>query len=141
MSKITLGLTTGDTTKISLQALQINKNEGKSFKFYSVEPYPREEVRKIQDEDFELIDRKLQEVEIDLLSTADLLFIDSSHVSKIDSDVNYEILEIIPKLKVGALIHWHDIVIPSNYWKDVIDSGLTRYGQMLWIKPERIPVI
>jgi len=113
----------GDTTKISLQALRMNKNEGNSYKFYSVEPYPKGELREIQDEDFELIDRKLQEVAIDLLSTADLLFIDSSHVNKINSDVNYEILKIIPKLKVGSLVHWHDIVIPTDYWKEWIDDG------------------
>ena len=58
-----------------------------------------------------------------MLATADLLFIDSSHVSKIDSDVSYEILEIIPKLKIGSLIHWHDIVIPTNSWKEWIDNG------------------
>ena len=127
--KIMIEIGAGETTKISLRALQTNKNEGTSFKFYSVEPYPREYLWKIQDEDFELIDRKLQDVEIDLLSTADLLFVDSRHVSKIGSDVNYEILEIVPKLKVGALIHWHDIVIPSNYPKDFIDSGLKFWNE------------
>lgn len=117
----------GETTKISLKALQLNRNEGHSFEFYSIEPYPGEELRRIHDQNFELIDRKLQQVNIELLSSADLLLIDSSHVSKIDSDVNYEILEIIPKLKIGSLVHWHDIVIPTNYWKDWID-----HGNMFW---------
>lgn len=121
--KVMIEVGAGDTTKISLKALQMNKNEGHQYKFCSIEPYPREELRQINDENFELIDRKLQEIEIDLLSSADLLFIDSTHVSKINSDVNYEILEIIPKLKIGSLIHWHDIVIPTNYWKDWIDHG------------------
>lgn len=121
--KVMIEIGSGDTTKISLEALRINRNEGNSYKFYAIEPHPGKELRKIQDEDFELIDRKLQEVSIDLLSTADLLFVDSSHVSKINSDVNCEILEIIPKLKIGSLIHWHDIVIPTNYWKEWIDDG------------------
>lgn len=113
----------GDTTEISLKALRMNKKEGNSYKFYSVEPCQREELKKIDDNDFELIDRKLQEIEVDLLATADLLFIDSSHVSKIDSDVNYEVLEIIPKSRVGSLIHWHDIVIPTNYWREWVNEG------------------
>ncbi len=121
--KVMIEIGAGDTTKISLKALQMNKNEGHSYKFYSIEPYPRDDVKKIQNEDFELIHDKLQNVDIELLSTADLLFIDSSHVSKIDSDVNYEILEIIPQLKVGSFVHWHDIVIPTNYWKEWIESG------------------
>lgn len=121
--KVMIEIGAGDTTKISLKALQMNKNEGNFYKFYSIEPYPRDDIKKLRNEDFELIHHKLQDVEIDLLSTADLLFIDSSHVSKIDSDVNYEILEIIPKLKVGSLVHWHDIVIPTNYWKEWIEDG------------------
>jgi hypothetical protein len=121
--KVMIEVGAGDTTKISLKALKINKNEGYPYKFYSVEPYPRDDIKELKDEGFELINCKLQDVSIKLLSTADLLFIDSSHVSKIDSDVNYEILEIVPKLKVGALIHWDDIVIPTNYWKEWIDNG------------------
>ena len=52
----------------------------------------------------------------------DILFIDSSHVSRIDSDVNYEILEIVPRLKAGALVHWHDIMIPTEYPRAWIES-------------------
>jgi hypothetical protein len=65
----------------------------------------------------------LQDVPVEFFGQADLLFIDSTHVSKIGSDVNYEILEIIPTLKPGALVHWHDIVIPSNYWEEWVRQG------------------
>ena len=37
--------------------------------------------------------------------------------------MNCEILEIVPKLKIGSVIHWHGIVIPKNYWKDWIYDG------------------
>jgi len=121
--EIMIEIGAGNSTKVSLQALQMNTKEGNSHKFYSIEPYPGDDIKGIEDEDFELIHRKIQDVEIDLLSTADLLFIDSTHVSKIDSDVNYEILEIVPTLKVGSLVHWHDIVIPTNYWKEWIEDG------------------
>ena len=113
----------GESTKVSLAALDMNKKEGSTCEFYAIEPYPEKFLRDIQSPEFTLISKKLQEVDIDLLTSADLLFIDSSHVSKIGSDVNYEILEILPRLKAGALIHWHDIVIPTNYWKRWIDSG------------------
>jgi hypothetical protein len=29
----------------------------------------------------------------------------------------------VPKLKVGAVIHWHDIMLPMNYWKDWTHTG------------------
>ena len=62
-------------------------------------------------------------MDIKILSQADILFIDSSHVAKIGSDVNSEILSIVPRLKVGALVHWHDIMIPVDYPKAWIESG------------------
>ena len=36
----------GETTKISLKALQMNKNEGNSYKFHTIEQYPRDDVKK-----------------------------------------------------------------------------------------------
>ena len=48
----------------------------------------------------------------------DLLFIDSSHVLKIGSDVQYEYLELLPRLNSGVIIHCHDIFIPSEYPKN-----------------------
>lgn len=54
----------------------------------------------------------------DQLEENDILFIDSSHVLKIGSDVHYEYLHIIPRLKPGVLIHIHDILIPMEYPKE-----------------------
>ena len=51
------------------------------------------------------------------------IFIDSSHVLKMGGDVQYEYLEILPRLKSGVLIHVHDIFMPSEYLKSwVLDS-------------------
>jgi len=113
----------GDTTLISLQALEQNAKEGSDYFFQAVEPYPSEKLLSINNDRFQLIPQKIQDIPLETIQSVDLLFIDSSHVSKIDSDVNCEILEIIPQLKKGALIHWHDIVIPANYWKDWVDHG------------------
>jgi hypothetical protein len=48
----------------------------------------------------------------DSLEENDILFIDSSHAGKIDSDVYTMYLEILPRLKPGVLIHIHDITFP-----------------------------
>lgn len=116
--KVMIEVGSGETTKISLQAIEMNDREGFECRFYAIEPYPHNYLVNLQRKNFELICKELQSVEIDFLRTADLLFIDSSHVSKIGSDVNYEILEIVPQLKKGAVIHWHDIMMPTDYWKD-----------------------
>lgn len=57
------------------------------------------------------------------LSDVDLLFIDSSHVVKYQSDVLYEVFEWIPNLRKGALIHFHDIFYPWEYPKAWRDEG------------------
>ncbi len=48
----------------------------------------------------------------------DILFLDSSHVSKTGSDVNYFVFEILPVLKPGVLVHIHDIFYAFEYLEE-----------------------
>lgn len=57
------------------------------------------------------------------LKPNDFLFIDSTHVSKLGSDVNFLFFEIFPCLAPGVLIHLHDIFWPFEYPKDWIAEG------------------
>src|SRR5260370_42692915 len=64
------------------------------------------------------IERPLQEIPLERfreLEEGDILFIDSTHVVRFDSDVVYEILEIMPLLRPGVIIHVHDIFYPNDY--------------------------
>jgi SAM-dependent methyltransferase len=49
------------------------------------------------------------------LAAGDLLFVDSSHVSKTGSDVNAIYLRILPVLRRGVLLHVHDVFLPEEY--------------------------
>jgi len=51
----------------------------------------------------------------DLLEAGDILFIDSSHVLKTGSDVHFEYLQILPRLKKGVIVHIHDVYYPFEY--------------------------
>jgi predicted O-methyltransferase YrrM len=51
------------------------------------------------------------------LESGDVLFIDSTHVLKTGSDVCYELFEVLPILKPGVIIHFHDIFWPFEYGK------------------------
>jgi hypothetical protein len=51
----------------------------------------------------------------DVLDENDILFINSSHVAKTGSDVNFELFEILPRLKKGVIVHIHDILYPFEY--------------------------
>ena len=66
----------------------------------------------------ELIASPVQEVPLDVFSeleSGDILFIDSKHVLKTGSDVHYELFSVLPCLRPGVLIHFHDIQYPFEY--------------------------
>ncbi|WP_338000825.1 class I SAM-dependent methyltransferase [Candidatus Methylacidiphilum fumarolicum] len=52
----------------------------------------------------------------------DLLFIDSSHVVKAGGDVNFLILEVLPRLREGVVVHFHDIYFPYDYPRDLLKT-------------------
>lgn len=82
-----------------------------------VEPYPRSFLRE-PEYGFELVESKVEHVPLrffESLGEGDFLFIDSSHVSKTGSDVNYLMFEIVPRLPAGVLVHVHDIFLPADY--------------------------
>lgn len=98
-------------------------------KFIFIDPYPARLHSLLLPDDLsrcEIIQDKLQNINIALfqdLQANDILFIDSSHVSKFASDVNFLLFEIIPILKIGVIIHFHDVIWPFEYPIDWIIKG------------------
>lgn len=92
-----------------------------------VEPYPRDFLRQGVDGIGHVVEQRVQELPpsyFDVLGPGDVLFIDSSHVAKTGSDVNYLYFEILPRLKPGVRIHVHDIFLPMEYLREwVIDQN------------------
>jgi len=86
-----------------------------------IEPYPdrlKNLLRSGDEDRVRIIDKKLQEVPVNLFSsleTGDFLFIDSSHVVKCGSDLQLLMFEILPLLPSGIFIHFHDIFYPFEY--------------------------
>jgi predicted O-methyltransferase YrrM len=95
--------------------------------FSCIEPFPRQFLLDGVEGITRLVQQKVEDVELsffDRLDAGDILFIDSSHVSKVGSDVNYLFFEVLPRLKKGVLVHIHDIFLPDEYPKTwVIDQG------------------
>jgi hypothetical protein len=88
-----------------------------------IEPYPQNLLSLLKETDsknIEIIPSRLQDVSLSRFSALapnDILFVDSTHVSKIGSDVNYLIFEILPVLQSGVYVHFHDIFYPFEYPK------------------------
>jgi predicted O-methyltransferase YrrM len=94
-----------------------------------IEPYPDRLNSLLRDSDQErvkLIEGKVQDVSPNVFSTleaGDLLFIDSSHVVKCNSDVFFLLFEILPLLKPNVFVHFHDVFYPFDYPSDWLKIG------------------
>ena len=116
----------GVSTYCMLKASEMNAREtGESAKIISIEPHPSKSLESLTG--IELITRPVQTVPFSVFSELgenDLLFIDSSHTVKPGSDVNYLILEVLPRLNKGVIVHFHDIYLPYDYQRDVCKTFL-----------------
>jgi len=86
-----------------------------------IEPYPREFLTEGVEGIHTLIQKPIQTIALNFfanLDKGDILFIDSTHVAKTGSDVNYLFFEILPRLRPGVYVHIHDIFLPNEYPKD-----------------------
>jgi predicted O-methyltransferase YrrM len=114
----------GNSTLLMAQALGRNAEEyGQGCEFVSIDPYPDEVLERGIPNLTSLITKKAQDIELsmfDKLEEDDILFIDSSHVLKIGSDVQYIYLKILPRLKAGVTVHIHDIFLPADYPKNFV---------------------
>ena len=92
-----------------------------AIKFTAIEPFPKEFLQKGLPGLTRLMVKEVQDVPLDVflaLEAGDILFIDSSHVAKAGSDVNYLFFEVLPRLAPGVRIHVHDVFLPHEYPKE-----------------------
>lgn len=113
-------------------AVILDTNErffGDAIQCTLIEPYPErllELIREDEPADITLYQQEVQDIPpevFDSLQSGDILFVDSSHVSKIDSDVNHVLFNVLPRLAPGVLVHFHDILYPFEYPKEWIYEG------------------
>ena len=95
----------------------------------AIEPFPEQLRSVMRDGDADRItvrQHKVQEVPADELAdlhAGDVLFVDSTHVAKIGSDVNHLVFDVFPRLPPGVLVHVHDIAYPFEYPQEWVEEG------------------
>jgi predicted O-methyltransferase YrrM len=113
----------------SVCMIDASEQHGIKTQFTFIEPDAQlclDKVLKKEDYDkyrVTLLEKRVQQVppaEFKRLERNDILFIDSSHVSKAGSDVNYLLTEILPTLNKGVIVHFHDIYYPFEYTKEYL---------------------
>jgi hypothetical protein len=66
------------------------------------------------------------------LGPGDVLFVDTTHTVKVGSDVNFVVLDVLPLLARGVVVHFHDVFLPREYPRTWIeDLGLVWAEQYL----------
>lgn len=94
-----------------------------------VEPYPDRLLSLLSDEDrarHDIVKDVVQNIPVGrfaALDEGDILFVDSSHVAKIGSDVVHLFTNVLPALKRGVIVHFHDVFWPFEYPEEWIRSG------------------
>ena len=104
--------------------------EGYSPKLTFIDPHPERLFSLLPADDQQscrILESKVQALTPDffgLLESDDILFIDSSHVTKSGSDVNYLLFNVLPSLNPGVIVHFHDIIWPFDYPAAWLQKGI-----------------
>jgi Methyltransferase domain len=110
--KLYLEIGSGISTAFARRAVQ---DLGLSTRIVSIDPEPRAAIDAMCDE---VVRDGLETCDItlfDRLQPGDILFLDGSHRAFMNSDVTVFMIDILPRLKPGVLVHVHDIALPWDY--------------------------
>jgi len=122
----------GMSSLVIAAALARNEADGGPPATYVVmDPYPSSNLGHLARSP-EVIPARAEEQPFDRfeqLESGDILFIDSGHTVRIGGDVNFLILDVLPRLKPGVIVHFHDISLPYEYARVYLTNPQFR---MLW---------
>jgi hypothetical protein len=110
-------LGSGHSTLVTAQAGRLNEAEGCPLTLEVHDPFPNvvtpdlPGLRALHRTPAQDIPMKVFET----LGNGDVLFVDTTHTVKIGSEVNYVLLEVMPRLRPGVVVHLHDVYLPFEY--------------------------
>jgi predicted O-methyltransferase YrrM len=110
-------LGSGHSTLIMAAAAVRNGAEGVATELRSFDPFPATARPGLPG--LAALERvRAQDVPLEVfqsLQRGDVLFVDTTHTVKLDSDVNRIVLDVLPLLAPGVLVHVHDVFLPYEY--------------------------
>jgi len=102
----------GNSTRVVRHAAL---KHGSKTRITGIDPYPMAGIERVCDQ---LIQQPLENIDLgifDELESGDILFIDNSHRIFMNSDATVVFLDIIPRLRPGVIVQFHDITLPVDY--------------------------
>jgi predicted O-methyltransferase YrrM len=124
----------GYSTRLIAQALLKNAEDGDApvATFAAIDPHAsamlHAEIEGVSD----VIGKPVEEAPLALfteLDANDIVFIDSSHVLKVGGDVQFEVCGILPRLRPGVVVHFHDIFLPADYPREWVVEEHRGYNE------------
>jgi hypothetical protein len=110
-------LGSGHSTLVTARAARRNTAEGHPLSLAVFDPFPSVVTPELPGlESLERVSAQQVPLEtFERLQAGDVLFVDTTHTVKLGSDVNFIVLEVLPRLAEGVLVHLHDIFLPYEY--------------------------
>ena len=112
--RLVIEIGSGNSSKVIAHALEMNGGGAHLV----IDPYPSPLVTGGLRGRTTVIQDRVEVQPLDVfaeLGAGDVLFIDSTHVVRIGGDVNFELLELLPRLAEGVVVHIHDVSLPYEY--------------------------
>ena len=114
----------GWSSRVIADALDANAGEGTPAKDHRIfDPFPAEHLRSLGANVETLTAEEIPLDTFASLEAGDVLVIDTTHTVKPGNDVLRLILEVLPTLASGVVVHFHDVFLPFSYPEFMHDRG------------------
>jgi predicted O-methyltransferase YrrM len=111
-------LGSGYSTLLIALATAQNADDGTATTHEVFDPFPRPHILGDALAASKLTALSATDVPLEVFATlesGDILFVDTTHTVKLGGDVNHLILDVLPILRPGVIVHFHDIFLPWEY--------------------------
>jgi hypothetical protein len=110
-------LGSGQSSRVIAQACRANDGSGQRSSYRVFDPFADDTVSELPGvSDLLRIDARAVPGDVfEDLRAGDMLIVDTTHTVKLAGEVNRLILQVLPSLAPGVLVHFHDIHLPYEY--------------------------
>jgi hypothetical protein len=120
-------LGSGFSSQVIAAACRVNAREGAPSRYVAYDPCPRPELTGSLEGMEPVRTLAAQDVPLSAftdLADGDVLVVDTTHTVKPGGDVNRIVLDILPLLAPGVMVHFHDVFLPGEYHRHWVAMGL-----------------
>jgi hypothetical protein len=122
--RLIVELGSGQTSRVIAQACRRNAADGHETSYTAFDPYPTAIDQGLPGltDLMNVAAQAVPEQVFGALRSGDVLFVDTTHTVKLGSEVNRIVLDVLPLLAPGVFVHFHDISLPYEYPRYLIED-------------------